>query len=81
MKADGQRAQAFWSVPLVAESRPLGLLGAGFYQPRKFSADERAFVETLTSHCAQAFLRPRVWSSRTRRKGCSRRRCVASATQ
>jgi PAS domain S-box-containing protein len=57
MKADGQRAQAFWSVPLVAESRPLGLLGAGFYQPRKFSADERAFVETLTSHCAQAFLR------------------------
>jgi PAS domain S-box-containing protein len=57
MKAKGERAQAFWSVPLIAEGRSLGLLGAGFYNPRKFSADERAFVETLTKHCAQALLR------------------------
>jgi PAS domain S-box-containing protein len=57
VKARGQRAQAFWSVPLTAEGRSLGLLGAGFYQPRTFSADERAFVETLTRHCAQALLR------------------------
>jgi PAS domain S-box-containing protein len=57
MKAEGRRAQAFWSAPLIAEGRSLGLLGVGFYQPRKFSAEERAFVETLTKHCAQTLLR------------------------
>ena len=51
------RARAFWSVPLVAEGEPLGLLGVGYYAPRRFSADERAFVETLSRHCAQAVLR------------------------
>ncbi|HEY3818195.1 MAG TPA: ATP-binding protein [Polyangiaceae bacterium] len=57
MKAEGARARAFWSVPLVAEGEPVGLLGVGFFQPRTFSQDEKAFVETLTNHCAQALLR------------------------
>jgi PAS domain S-box-containing protein len=57
VKADGPRARAFWSVPLAAEGQPLGLLGVGFYEPRRFSTDERAFVETLARHCAQALLR------------------------
>ncbi|HEX8789874.1 MAG TPA: ATP-binding protein [Polyangiaceae bacterium] len=57
MDATGPRAQAFWSVPLVAEGRPIGLLGAGYHQPRRFSADERAFVDTLADQCAQALLR------------------------
>jgi PAS domain S-box-containing protein len=57
MKVEGPRAKAFWSVPLVAEGRTLGLLGVGFYGPRTFSDDERAFVETLTRHCSQALLR------------------------
>ncbi|MGD0676349.1 MAG: ATP-binding protein [Polyangiaceae bacterium] len=57
MKTEGPRAKAFWSVPLVAEGRPLGLLGVGFYEPRRFSPDERQFVETLTKHCAEALLR------------------------
>jgi PAS domain S-box-containing protein len=57
MKVEGPRAKAFWSVPLIAEGRTLGLLGVGFYGPRKFSDDERAFVETLTRHCSQALLR------------------------
>src|SRR4051812_29284877 len=43
-KVAGRRAKAFWSVPLVAEGRPLGLLGIGFYEPTRFSKDERAFV-------------------------------------
>ncbi|HSZ81465.1 MAG TPA: ATP-binding protein [Polyangia bacterium] len=51
------RARAFWSVPLVAESAPLGLLGVGYYAPTRFSPEERAFVETLSGHCAQALLR------------------------
>jgi CHASE3 domain sensor protein len=57
MKTEGRRVKAFWSVPLVAEGRTLGLLGVGFYAPRRFSEDEKGFVETLTRHCAQAFLR------------------------
>jgi PAS domain S-box-containing protein len=51
------RAKAFWSVPLIAEGRSLGLLGVGFYQPRTFPPEERTFVETLSGHCAQAVLR------------------------
>jgi PAS domain S-box-containing protein len=57
MAATGPRAKAFWSVPLVAEGRPVGLLGMGFYAPREFSPDERSFVHTFTKHCAQALLR------------------------
>lgn len=52
-----RRARAFWSVPLVAEERAVGLLGAGFREPRRFSADERVFVETLARQCAQALVR------------------------
>ena len=56
-KVAGRRAKAFWSVPLVAEGRSLGLLGVGFYESRQFSQDERAFVDTLAHQCAQALLR------------------------
>lgn|GEM_PF-1516705 len=55
--ATGRRAQAFWSVPLVVEGRPLGLLAMGFYQPRAFSQDDRLVVEALSNQCAQALLR------------------------
>ncbi|HEX4478996.1 MAG TPA: ATP-binding protein [Polyangiaceae bacterium] len=57
LKVEGPRAKAFWSIPLVVEGNSLGLLGMGFYQPRKFSSDERAFVETLARQSAQALLR------------------------
>ncbi|HEX3593700.1 MAG TPA: GAF domain-containing protein, partial [Polyangiaceae bacterium] len=57
LKARGPRAKAFWSVPLVAEGHPVGLLGMGFYAPRRFSLDERAFVVTLAHQCAQGLLR------------------------
>ncbi|HZU84806.1 MAG TPA: GAF domain-containing protein, partial [Polyangiaceae bacterium] len=59
MKADGPRASAFWCVPLVAEGRPTGLLGMGFLEPRRFSADDRVFVTTFARQCAQALLRAR----------------------
>jgi signal transduction histidine kinase/ActR/RegA family two-component response regulator len=51
------RAHAFWSVPLIAEDRTVGLLGAGFHRPRTFSAEERALVQTLAHQCAQALVR------------------------
>ena len=57
MKVEGQRAKAFWSVPLRVEGQIMGLLGMGFYQPRTFSAEERAFVETYAKLCAQALQR------------------------
>ncbi len=56
-KAQGPRAKAFWSVPLIVEGRGVGLLGMGFYRPRSFPAEERSLVDTLGRHCAQALVR------------------------
>ncbi len=56
-EAQGPRARAFWSMPLVAEGRPVGLLGMGFYSERRFPAEERTLIETLGKQCAQALLR------------------------
>ena len=53
----GPRAKAFWSIPLKAEGRTLGLLAVGFFEPRKFTADDRGFVDTLAYQCAEALLR------------------------
>ena len=55
--AEGPRARAFWSVPLVVEGRSMGLLGMGFYRPRSFSPEDRRFVETFAGYCAQAVRR------------------------
>ena len=55
--AAGPRARAFWSMPLIAEGRPVGLLGIGFYNERRFPPDERTLIETLGKQCAQALLR------------------------
>jgi PAS domain S-box-containing protein len=57
MRAEGPRAKAFWTMPLVVAGRAVGLLGVGFHAPRTFPPSERAFVETLARHCAQALLR------------------------
>jgi PAS domain S-box-containing protein len=57
LPSEAPRAKAYWSVPLIAEGRAVGLLGMGFFQARRFSSDERSFVETFTAHCAQALLR------------------------
>jgi CheY-like chemotaxis protein len=57
MKTQGKRARAFWSMPLVVEKRAIGLLGMGFYEPRRFSTEDRAFVEAFVMLCAQALLR------------------------
>ena len=55
--AAGRGGKAFWSVPLLSEERPIGLLDASFREGRKFSEDERAFVETLANLCGIALLR------------------------
>jgi len=55
--ASGRRAKAFWSVPLIVEGRPVGLLGMGFYEERRFLPDDRRFVDTFARLCASALLR------------------------
>jgi signal transduction histidine kinase len=57
LPSTGQRAKALWSVPLVVEGRPVGLLGMGFHEPRQFSTEDRRFAETFAKLCAQALLR------------------------
>jgi PAS domain S-box-containing protein len=57
LKVEGRRARAFFSVPLVVEGEPVGLLGMGFFEPHRFSPDDRTLVETLARQCGQALLR------------------------
>jgi PAS domain S-box-containing protein len=55
----GQRVEAFWCVPLVAEGRTIGMMAVGFHQPHRFSDEEREFVGTFARQCAQALARAR----------------------
>jgi PAS domain S-box-containing protein len=55
--AAGRRAKALWSVPLVVEGRPVGLLGMGFHEEQRFSVADRRFVETFAKLCGQALVR------------------------
>ena len=57
IRAEGPRARAFWSVPLVAERKVIGLLGMGFFAERRIPLEERAFVMTFARHCGQALRR------------------------
>ncbi len=59
LPSEGPRARAFWSMPLIVEKRPVGLLGMGFYRERRFSDDDKLLADTLGKHCAQALLRAR----------------------
>ena len=56
-EATGPRAKAFWSMPLVAEGRAIGLLGVGYYEEQTFSEGERSLVDTFAKQCAQALVR------------------------
>ena len=68
LPAQAPRARAFWSVPLMAEGRAIGLLGMGYHEPRRFSFEEREFIGTFTRQCAEALLRAqRIESERAAR--------------
>jgi PAS domain S-box-containing protein len=47
-------------LPLRAEGRTLGALVLGFTEPRRFDADERAFLELLVHPAAEALARARL---------------------
>jgi GAF domain-containing protein len=55
---EGDRAWA--AVPLVLDRRR-GAIGIRFSQPRAFEAEERALIEAVTQHCAQALDRARLY--------------------
>lgn len=57
ISAEGPRARAFACVPLVAEGEVTGMLGIGFFEPRRFGEDEREFIGTFVRQTAQALAR------------------------
>jgi PAS domain S-box-containing protein len=57
VEAQGPRAKAFWSVPMIVEGRGVGLLAMGFHEPRPRPPVERVLVDPLGRHCAQAMVR------------------------
>ena len=57
MRAEGRRARAFWSMPLIVEGRTIGLLGMGFHEARRFPPEEREFIGLFCRQCAEAVLR------------------------
>lgn len=56
-------ANAFAAVPLIAEARPIGVLGLSFAQERILAEEERTFVELLTQQGAQALERARLFQA------------------
>ena len=58
-RVDGQRAQAFACVSLIAEQRTIGMIGLGFHAARRFSEDDREFTRTFSRLCAEAIARVR----------------------
>jgi PAS domain S-box-containing protein len=81
LKTEGPRAQAFWAAPLIAEDRAIGLLGMGYFAARRFPAEERDFIATLTRQCAEALLRARrLETERVARAVAERLRASLSTT-
>jgi PAS domain S-box-containing protein len=57
---------AWAALPLLIEGRATGAIGLSFSTARVFSADERAFLLTLASQCAQALERARLYEAERR---------------
>jgi signal transduction histidine kinase len=52
-----RRVASAWSIPLVIEAQPVGMLAMGFYEARQFPEEEREFARLFAQHCAQAAAR------------------------
>jgi signal transduction histidine kinase/ActR/RegA family two-component response regulator len=63
MASDGPCDKALACLPLLAQGRCVGGLTYRFDQPRRFRADERAFLQLLSWYAAQAFERARLYAS------------------
>ncbi|WP_164011539.1 GAF domain-containing protein [Pyxidicoccus trucidator] len=59
-QAQGTSAPSAACLPLAVDGRALGALQFSFAEPHAFDADERAFLELLAHHAAQALARARL---------------------
>ena len=63
-EANARAAADSWiAIPLMKGGTAMGGLAFGFAQPRRFSAEERAFATTLGQQCAQALERAQLIAS------------------
>jgi PAS domain S-box-containing protein len=65
----GQRFTGYEGVallPLLHESRPLGVVAFSFLQQRRFSGEERGFLLTIAHQCALALERTRLFDAEQR---------------
>ena len=58
-----RQSRAWVALPLVVDGRPIGALGLSFPSERIFDTDERALMQTLAGHCAQALERARLYEA------------------
>jgi PAS domain S-box-containing protein len=70
----GGRSRTWLSTPLKDGERVVAVLGLSFSTPRRFSAQERAHLESLCQLCAQALERARLFEEERRDKDEARQR-------
>jgi PAS domain S-box-containing protein len=59
-----RRSEGAWAtIPLLIQERLLGVLTLSFPRARGFSAEDRDFIGTIASQCAQALERARLYES------------------
>jgi signal transduction histidine kinase/DNA-binding response OmpR family regulator len=70
----GSRSRSWLSTPLKEGEQVVGVLGLSFSTARRFTAQERAHLESLGQVCAQALARARLFEEERRAKEEARRR-------
>ncbi len=71
-QARGQPAPSSVCLPLTVDGRALGTLLFTFAEPHAFDGDERAFLELLAHHAAQALARARLLEQEQRARSALR---------
>ena len=64
-----QSRQAWATVPMIIERRPVGVLTLTFNEPRDFPADEREFLNAFANQCAIAIERARLYEAEQEARG------------
>jgi len=59
----GRRVQAFWSAALRMKGGPVGLLSMGFFVERRFTDEDRGFIQAVARQCGQALERARLYDA------------------
>ena len=54
---------AWVDIPLIVEDRALGAIGLSFVAPRRFTDDDKAFINALAQQCAQSLQRAQLFQA------------------